>query len=315
MISASLLLPSCDASALCIGLGFSGVPSVVTFASGSGGYNVYDAGRHLLATSFQVQARAVGTTCEYFIALSTGQSGNFNQRKLSQAGNVLNYNVYTNATNTILKAPPTAAQSELISGSFSVAPSQIQTNSHSFYWTIDPQQIVPAQQAYYTDANLTLGLYQMLFNRPQLVASAAVTFRALVESSIDLSLVNAGGPFNVNGTTHLIDFGQLSSGEQRGFDLVIRTNNGYAVSMQSLNRQVMAHAQAPAIKDTVPYHVVLGGGGIDLSTGAPFQVISGAGTTPAAGVSFPIEVTVGVLSGTEAAGTYTDVITVTVTAN
>ncbi len=316
MICACLLLPSCEVMALCVGPKFVGVPSIVTFVSTSGGYNVYDPGRFLQTVNFQVQAEATGVTCEYFVALSTGQSGDFNRRKLSQGANVLNYNAYTDAGNTIFKAPPTATQGEVISGSFPVAIALTQTNNHSFFWTIVPQQIVPAQQAYYADANLTLSLYTgTLLTSPQLVASAAITFRALVESNVDLSLVRSGAPFNINDTTQLIDFGELSSGEQRGFDLVVRSNNGYAVSMQSFNRQVMVHAEAPRVRDTVPYQVVLSGGGVDLSTGAPVQVISGTGTTPATGISFPIEFTVGNLSGTEAAGTYTDIVSVTVTAN
>jgi len=313
---ACLLLPSCEAAALCVSPKFVGVPSVVTFASSSGGYNVYDSGKFLQTVNFQVEAGTTGATCEYFVALSTGQSGDFNRRKLSQGANALNYNAYTDAGKTIFKAPPTAAQGEVISGSFPVTIVLTQTNSHNFFWTIDPQQTVPAQQTHYADANLSLQLYTgTLLSAPQLVASAAVTFRALVESTVDLSLVRSGAPFNINDTTQLIDFGVLSSGEQRGFDLVVRSNNGYAVSMQSLNRQVMVHAGAPAVSDTVSYQVVLSGGGVDLSTGAPVQVISGTGTTPATGISFPIEFTVGNLSGTEAAGTYSDIINVTVTAN
>jgi hypothetical protein len=45
------------------------------------------------------------------------------------------------------------------------------------------------------------------------------------------------------------------------------------------------------------------------------QVIAGTGTMPATGTSFPIEFTVGTLSGNEAAGAYSDVIYVEVTAN
>lgn len=313
---AFLLLPSCEAAALCVGLKFVGAPSVTTFAGGSGGYSVYDSGKFLQTVNFRVEAEATGVTCEYFVSLSTGQSGDFNRRKLSQTADVLNYNAYTDAGKTIFKAPPTAAQGEVIPGSFPVALGLIQTNNHSFFWTINPQQIVPAQQTRYTDANLSLDLYSgTLLTSPTLVASAAVTFRALVESSVDLSLARSGAPFNINDTTQLVDFGVLSSGEQRGFDLVVRSNNGYVVSMQSLNNQVMAHAEAPAVRDTVPYQVVLSGGGADLSTGAPVQVISGTGTTPATGTSFPIEFTVGNISGTEAAGTYSDIISVTVTAN
>jgi len=191
-----------------------------------------------------------------------------------------------------------------------------QTNSHRFFWTINPQQIVPVQGMHYVDANLSLGLYSgTLLASPTLAASAAVTFRTFVDSSVDLSLVRSGAPFNINDTAQLIDFGLLSSGEQRGFDLIVRSNNGYAVTMQSENRQVMVHERTPAVADTVAYEVVLNGGAVDLSTGAPIQVLSGTGTTPATGISFPMEFTVGNLSGTEAAGTYSDVINVTVTAN
>lgn len=204
----------------------------------------------------------------------------------------------------------------MISGSFPVMIALTQTNTHRFYWTIDPQQIVPVQGMPYVDSNLSLDLYsRTLLTSPTRVASAAVTFRTLVDSSVDLSLARSGEPFNINETAQLIDFGVLSSGEQRGFDLIVRSNNGYVVTMQSENRQVMAHERAPAVADTVSYEVVLNGGAVNLSTGGPVQVLSGTGTTPATGMSFPIEFTVGNLSGAEAAGTYSDVIIVTVTAN
>jgi spore coat protein U-like protein len=313
---ACLLAVSSEAAALCINLKFVGVPSIVTFAGATGGYNVYAPAKHLQTVTFQVQAEATGVTCQYFVALSTGQSGNFNLRKLIQGGKVLSYNVYTDAGTTVLKAPPSAAQNEVISGTFPVVVGLTQTNSHKFFWTIAPQQIVPVQGTHYADANLSLDLYSgTLLTSPTRVASAAVTFRTLVASSVDLSLVRSGAPFNINDTAQLIDFGVLSSGEQREFDLIVRSNNGYAVTMQSENRQVMVHERTPAVADTVSYEVVLNGGAVDLSSGAPVQVLSGTGTTPATGMSFPIEFTVGNLSGAEAAGTYSDVINVTVTAN
>ena len=313
---AALLAVSSEAAALCLNLKFVGVPSIVTFAGASGGYNVYDPARYLQTVNFQVQAEATGITCQYFVALSTGQSGDFNRRKLIRGGNVLNYNVYTDAGKTVLKAPPNAAQNEVISGSFPVVVALTQTNSHRFFWTIDPQQIVPVQGMHYVDPTLPLDLYSgTLLTNPTRVASAAVTFRTLVDSSVDLSLVQSGASFNINDTAQFVDFGVLSSGEQRGFDLIVRSNNGYAVTMQSENRQVMVHERTPAVADTVSYEVVLNGGAVDLSSGAPVQVLGGTGTTPATGMSFPIEFTVGNISGAEAAGTYSDVINVTVTAN
>lgn len=313
---ACVLAASAEAAALCINLKFVGVPSIVTFAGASGGYNVYDPAKHLQTVNFQVQAEATGITCQYFVALSTGQSGEFNRRKLSQSKTVLTYNAFTDAGKTILKAPPNAAQNQVITGSFPVMVALTQTNSHRFFWTIEPQQIVPVQGMPYVDANLSLDLFSgTLLTSPTRVASATITFRTLVDSSVDLSLVRSGAPFNINDTAQLIDFGELSSGEQRGFDLIVRSNNGVSVTMQSENRQVMVHERSPAVADTVSYEVVLNGGAVDLSTGGPVQVLSRTGTTPATGIAFPIEFTVGNLSGAEAAGTYSDVINVTVTAN
>lgn len=311
-----LLLPH-ETHALCVNLAFGNVPSLVTFVGGSGGYAVYDPREYLQTVSFEVRGEATGATCEYFVTLSAGQSGDFNQRKLAETTNRLNYNAYTDSGKSgIFKALPTATQSEIVAGSFPVAVALTQTNTHKFYWTANPQQVVPAADTAYTDGNLTLSLYSgQLLLSPTLEATKTITFQARVDSSVDLSLVESGKRFDIGETTQLIDFGVLESGEQRGFDVVVRSNNGYVVTMQSQNQQLLVHSRAPAVRDTVSYSVIFNGGGVDLSTGAPVPVIAGTGTTPATGVSFPIEFTVGTLSGEEAAGTYSDIIYVEVTAN
>lgn len=312
----SLLLPH-EARALCVNLAFGSTPSLATFEGGSGGYAVYDPQEYLQTVSFEVRGEATGATCEYFVTLSTGQSGDFNQRKLAETTNRLNYNTYTDSgKSSIFKAPPTATQSETIAGSFPVAVALTQTNTHKFYWTVDPQQVVPAAGTPYTDGNLTLSLYSgQLLLSPKLEASKTITFQARVDSSVDVSLVESGKRFDIGETTQLIDFGTLESGEQRGFDVVVRSNDGYVVTMQSQNQQFLVHSRAPAIRDTVSYSVIFNGGGVDLSTGAPVQIITGTGTTPATGMSFPIEFTVGTLSGNEVAGSYSDIIYVEVAAN
>lgn len=312
-----LLLLPCEVQALCVNLAFGNTPSLATFEGGSGGYAVYDTQEYLQTASFEVKAEATGSTCEYFVTLSAGQSGDFNRRRLSEMTNRLNYNGYTDSGKShIFKALPTATQNEVIAGSFPVVIGLTQTNTHKFYWTVDPLQAVPASNTPYTDVNLTLSLYSgLLFLGPTLEATKTITFQARVDSSVDLSLVESGKRFDVNETTQLVDFGALESGEQRGFDVVVRSNNGYVVTMQSENRQLLIHSRAPAVNDNVSYSVIFNGGGVDLTTGAPVEVIAGTGTTPASGIAFPIEFTIGTLSGEEAAGTYSDVINVEVTAN
>lgn len=312
-----LVLFAHEAGALCVNLAFGNVPSLVTFEGGSGGYAVYDPQEYLQTVNFQVRGEATGATCEYFVTLSAGQSGNFNQRKLSETTNVLNYNAFTTSgKSNIFKALPIATQSEVISGNFPIAIALTQTNTHQFFWTIKPQQVVRASGPPYADSNLTLSLFSgLLFLSPTLVATKTITFQARVDSSVDISLVESGRPFDISETTQLVDFGTLESGEQRGFDVVVRSNNGYTVTMQSQNQQLLVHRRAPAIASTVAYSVIFNGGGIDLSSGGPVQIISSTRTTPATGTAFPIEFVIGTLSGDEAAGNYSDVINVEVTAN
>ncbi|MDE3038626.1 MAG: hypothetical protein KGJ21_09290, partial [Pseudomonadota bacterium] len=107
----------------------------------------------------------------------------------------------------------------------------------------------------------------------------------------------------------------LESGEQRGFDVVVRSNNGYRVTMQSENNQRMIHERAPAIADTIDYTITLNGAEIDLTSGAPTDAALSTGTTTATGVRLPIEFTIGNMTGAETGGIYSDVINVEVTAN
>src|SRR5271170_5427241 len=122
IIFLGLFLLSYEAHAACISLSFGTVPSLTTFEGGEGGYGVYDPQEYLQTVSFQVREDANGAVCEYFVTLSAGQSGNFNQRKMSEMTNLLNYNVYTDSgKSSIFKALPTATQSEVISGSFPIS--------------------------------------------------------------------------------------------------------------------------------------------------------------------------------------------------
>lgn len=312
-----ILLHPCVAQALCVNLAFGDVPSLATFVGGSAGYAVYDTQEYLQTATFKVRGEATGATCEYFVTLSEGQSGNAMQRTLSRMTNTLNYNVYVDSgKKNVFKPQLTATSSEVITGSFPVAIALTQTNSHSFFWTINPQQIVPTSTMPYDDSNLTLSLYAgTLSLSPTLVETKTITFRAQVDSSIDVSLVESGKPFDIGNTTQLVNFGILESGADRSIDVVVRSNSGYKVTMQSQNRQLLLHSQSPRVADTVAYSVIFNGGGVDLSTGAAEQVISGTGTTPATGATFPIEFTIGTLSGNEPAGSYSDIIYVEVIAD
>lgn len=308
-----LLLAPHKAFAVCVGLSLSGLPATSTFQGAAGEYRVFDPAEYMQTVNFTVGGGAAVGTCDYFVALSTGGSGNANQRRMTRGADTLDYNVYTTAAKTnILKDAASAGAGQVISGSFPTGLGQ--SRGHSLYWTINPLQVVSADAARFQDVNLTLTLYSGLLLGIYLPAdTATITFRAKAESSVDLSLVDSGGAFNAGDTAQTVDFGTLSSGEQMSFDTVIRSNDGYLVTLQSQNNQTLKHLTHAA---TVPYTLTFGGGAVDLSSGAAVQATANPGaTTPAAGDRFETKFTIGTLTGSEMAGNYQDVITVTVSAN
>lgn len=305
------------AHALCLGMGLQGVPATATFQGATTEYQVYDPAQYLQTVNFQVGGGASIATCNYFVTLSPGNSGNPSQRKLVLGGSSLNYNVYTDLSlSNILKDLSTASASNVITGSFPVALGTGQTNNQSLYWTITPSQVVAANATRYQDTSLTLSLYTgLLLGVYVLADSKTITFRAQAESSVDLSLVSTGGAFSTSSTTQTVNFGTLSNGETMSYDTIIRSNDGYLVTMKSQNSEVMKQA-SPSVTTTVPYTMTFGGSLVNLSSGATTTVISHSGTTtPATGDRYATKFTIGTLTGGETAGTYQDVITVTVSAD
>lgn len=140
--------------------------------------------------------------------------------------------------------------------------------------------------------------------------SRTLTISATVLEQIDLSLVNPGAVFNPTLTSRLIDFGILQSGKFSDFDLRVRSNTGYSISLSSQNQGNMAHID-PTDTSRIPYLFTASGANVDLSGPATTVINTPLATSPL-GVPYPMRVTVGNL-GNASAGDYQDTITITIT--
>lgn len=309
-----LCLQAQAALALCLGLRLQNVPATLTYQGSSGEYAVYDAAEYMQTVNFQVTSPITLVTCDYFITLSAGGSGNASQRILTRGGDTLNYNAYTTAAKTaVIKPLGSAGAGEVMTGLFPALIGIGQTQNKSFYWTIDPQQVVRADTLRFQDTPVTMTLYAgLLLGLYQQVDTRTMTFQARAESSVDLSLVDSGGAFSMADTAQTVDFGNLSAGQLRSYDTMVRTNDGYRITLQSQNGQKLQHLTVPA--QTVPYTFSIGGVAVDLSSGAAVQALSANTVTPATGARLQTDVTIGAMSGVEMPGNYRDVITVTVSA-
>lgn len=302
------------AQAICLGLRLSGVPSTMTFSGGSGEYNVYDPAEHMQTVSFQVTSPITLVTCDYFITISAGSSGNATQRRMTRGADRLDYNIYTTAAKTsVIKPLGSAGAGEVLTGLFPALLGVFQTQTKDFYWTIDPQQVQQSSMTRFQDTSLTVTLYAgILLGLYQAVDTRSITFQARVESSMDLSLVDTGGAFNIGDTSQTVDFGTLSTGALRSYDTLVRSNNAYRVTLQSQNAQRLQHAMQPG--QYVPYQISMDGIAVNLTGGNAVQALTRSGVTPAAGDRLQTQITIGSMTGVENPGNYSDVITVTVSA-
>lgn len=310
ILALSFLFPW-PAQALCIGTAFSGVGATQTFAGSAGEYNVFDSTEYMQTMNFSVTSTASLGSCRYYVVLTAGGSNNAAQRVMTLSGQPnLNYNVYTTG-HTVLLPSGSYNGSGVISGSFSS--NSFSTNNHSLSWTIAPAQVVHANAARYQDTGLTLGLYAELgVGVYTLNDTKTITFQARPMSSIDLALVDSGAGFNAGDNSQTVSFGNLASGAIMSYDTMIRSNDGYLITMQSANQQALKHT---SWSDTVPYSVLFNGISRNLSSGNVVTVVSDSGVTTALGTRFPTQFTIGTLSGLEPPGTYNDIITLTVSAN
>lgn len=161
---------------------------------------------------------------------------------------------------------------------------------------------------------MTLTLYaEFIFpNNFVQVDSKTISFRAQTVSSVNVSLVDAGGSFAVGDTLQTVDFDTLTSAESLAYDTIVRSNDGYSLSFQSQNIQKMKHETETPV---VPYSLTVDGGSVNLASGGNVTAATSNGATPADGDRLPTQFTVGPLTGAEPSGNYQDIITVTVSAH
>ncbi|MFN7112882.1 MAG: spore coat protein U domain-containing protein [Alphaproteobacteria bacterium] len=312
----SVLLFPARAAALCVGTTISAAPAAATFAGAAGEYGVFDPAQYMQSVSFQVSSLATLGGCRYYVTLDAGHSGNAAQRRMTRGAETLDYNAFTLAAgNDILAVSGSFNGAGVISGSFPFLLGVNQTNMHTLYWTITPQQIRTADAVRFSDtvnlrvwAELALGIFTNTNSR-------AITFRARAESDVNLSLVDTGAPLNLGDTAQTVDFGDLLSGQIRSYDTMVRSNDGYRITLESQNGQMLRHQSFPSVMGTVPYSVTFGGAAVSLPAGVPVEAAAVSGTTPLAGTRFATQFTIGSLSGAEPPGNYQDIIIVTVSAH
>lgn len=249
--------------------------------------------------------------CTFGLSFSKGAAGSYTRFGQNGSSN-LHYQLYQDSGGTrVLKDVPdvlTTNDVVMVTMPAGSGPQIVQ-----FYFDI-PYSLATtpllAAAGVYVD-NIVISAYEGLdpaaFAAP---ADASTSFNLTmnIEKQINLSFVDLGGYFQENATTKAIDFGKLIANHISRFNLAVRTNAGFRITIVSTNNGRFKHSLQNSY---VPYFVYVNNSLADVTGATP--VAAGSGQTSLAGLIYPFKVVVGAVGVLALAGNYVDTITVTAT--
>lgn len=248
--------------------------------------------------------------CAFFLTVDNGGAPSFSSRRLlhSNRSDKLGVQICGDAAcSTVLKHFPEAVSaSDVLQGAFQ------NTGAEEQRFTLYPRLTPSAYERYGSyESTFTLRLYSgNLTGRYTLEDTDTFRLSHRLEKRIDLSLVSPGSPFDAGATAKTLDFGELTTGKEQSFDLVLKFNAGYKIRISSQNG---GYLRSRASKAGIGYSLFLNNVGVAMA-GSSDVILAGSGTSPAGGQRFGGRVRIGKVENAQA-GTYADAVTFTVSAN
>ncbi len=261
------------------------------------------------AVSIQV-SKLNPAACTFGLGFSQGGAGSYT-RYGNNAGSHLNYQLYQDSGKTkILKdVPDVTSANDVI---MITLPAGSNPQTELYYFDIPYSSAttpVLATSGTYLDTfiiNAYEGSDPTLFAAPA-DATASVSVTMTVPKIIALSMVDTGSAFQDSATTKTINFGNLFTGQVSRFDLRLRSNAGFKVSVNSTNGGKMKHTTSTAL---VPYSLYVNNVLADPTGVIP--VLTASTTTPLNGLGYPVKIVVGAIAASALSGSYADTVVITV---
>lgn len=263
--------------------------------------------------------KANNEACDFGIGINKGGAASYDARRVTVGVKSIPYQLYTNNGLSFQAKDYNnlTSSNDVIQGGFQTGTNLNQTVN---YYLVIPYNASTNQALYgagtFTDTyqvNIYLGNNVATYLTPS--DSKNVTVTVTVDPMIALSLVSSGGSFQALSTNRNINFGTLYEGQSSVFDLILKTNAGYSVSVSSLNNGHL-HSIGAGTTSLIPYRLYVNSANTNLASSAttPFVVLTGPGQTSNVGVANPFRVVIGSLSSvTTLGGNHADTITITAT--
>ncbi len=254
--------------------------------------------------SFSVNANK--SDCPHFIAV-TANGGTYQRRLLHQQGlaQYLPFQLYQAQQRTILKDFPDGNSSN-----FLIPRSLSKRMDHQFRAILSlPFTFAPAGR--YSE-RFHFRLYDGAPGSagPSAAASKFVEFYYILPEKIAVSLVPSGAPFDFYNKSLTLDFGNLTVGARRSFDIMVLSNAGMELTISSLNDGEM---RAVGSSGVVDYRVAFDDGSfrsLKGSLASPLVIKRESGVLPLRGRRVRAQVEISSLQQASA-GIYSDNIVIT----
>ncbi len=252
-----------------------------------------------------------GRCSRYRLYFSKGIANSYQREAAKISGERTDYNLHQNIqmSGTLKDFNDANSGTEYIQGN---TPDEDVTYSGSFYISVPG---LSAQGCLaggtYTD-NIQIRVYSQK-NNNDLQAEEIQPFSVnlLVNTSLEISLVDEGGVHNASSTAKILNFGNLATNQEMGADIMVRSNTPYQVRLSSLNNGSLKRGT-----EALTYQLRVNGVSYSMvsSASSPLTVATGSATgTNSARYNVKVKIT-GATTNLSA-GEYTDTITITAIAN
>ncbi len=276
-------------------------PAQITVFSGIP-YDLFGEGRQTVRVDFDV----IGLTlnCTFYVGISSAEESQ-GIRTVRQGGASLAYWLsLDSAGGSILRDWPQDSRKDLLSGRLNLFRLR---ESLTYFIQVNKGQVVASGR--YSDP-VTVTVYRKSGNDLVPVDHIQVTFDFDVEPAILADIGIDSVYRSLGATTHVLDFGDMETGQRRTAELVVRANTPYSLSLDSLNGGAMRRDGGGA-DEVISYSLRIDGAGQSLTRPVTLSV-----STPFAQggqVRHRLEFTLGDTTRAPA-GTYSDTIRTTVEA-
>lgn len=261
-------------------------------------------------TSLRLDRGDTYSSCDIKIGVTKGSSSNYN-RKLFSIFSDINFNIAkSNSMSPILKDYYDS------SGNTNIIFKRFRSNSRNPYkrFNLYCELTLNGNESpgTYTDT-FYIKLYQRFLIFFYEYRSIPITYTYTVPNNINLSIVDSNQPFDLYDTSQDLNFGTISNGDQKSFDIVVQSNTGYQLQVSSHNNGKIKHTSTSS---KINYTFKANGSAINLqnSNANPVTIGTGIGPHPSDGFRIPIQVEMGD-PASKLAGTYEDHLVITVTTN